>query len=1241
MPQTLFQGDFVRKFCCIFKILSPLLQPAPFHNIDYIHLTDPCRCFALDLVNKPQRSPFPRYNPTNEISTFFVQRVDLLQKIVDSLQTTVQHASGNQPRTVIIQGLPGSGKSQLVRQFAKSWYDDHRPFYWMDASSVNTLNRSFLRFAMDANLGGNNKMLDGDPEYVRQKVCDYIADHSMDWLLVYDNYDILEMKDGEYYNIRKYFPLSSRGCIIVTTRNREVVDEVTGILIEIGAMSGEEAVALFQKHGGLLEGPRPMDQLKIEMEIACNLLGSFPLAIAQGAAFFKQCIRPDVSAVTRLESYRKRYIDHEHDMLKSITRSRVSEDNRSVIATFDMSFEVIVHNNRAAAELLLLFGFFHHSNIQGEIFERAFIQGEALKRDDHIDTNKSPYEWLDGMLTPTGHDGWDRDFAFEPAMRLLENYSLVSRPQRDSWSIHPLVHAWTLLGRQYSSLSSLNERAHLALAVLGRLLNERLEGRSHQAMLNKMRFANHLESCLKVVSRYTKVLETSYEPRIPAGTLLRARGMSVGPSQSVESKNSKVEARLELLALINGCKLDGLDKITSLNALSSATLTVAVNMASQVSLEEKKQLAGISSILLQLLPKAAARDQDPDYSFLRYRLSFWLAQFCLQSQTGQYDMAIPDLLQLYEYAKEYETVADDNYQLRVKNAALIGLFTCNLRLEPDLDRLNTLSPLLDELIAECEMLTGDGSFVTVKSKILKVLVLNRLGRDEEAEELATSQIRICDNTPELLEDAKIDAWNIVRLYSLRTGDAAKLLQTHRASLELEAKINGPFHQDSLLHKRGILHCGFSLQQDRGMRNIPDAFGSIYWDKRDDNLSVPIELAICYKANCQNEEIKPLWDGIIDQAKMEEVPGTDLKDFAYAFNIAAEVAREQGYKDAATILDDNAKRLALRSNEILRWKRGEMRSVQLFRISMFWNLLEKAEAISAVGPDSLQQRRELGTEIRKKLQEAPAHAKASLLFLCVQYLELLFCSERYTTSFPIDPMNLSVISLMTTNCFGPSHRLAYRMKSLLAITSRLLKNPPDTAILAEEPILQHTIKHIADDRSTDDGFATSAGLVTIERLHIEYRRRKWYHASIRLYEATTAAFIPKLGLEQARTIHETRQLFELYARTQEHKKFKDFLNIISQHFENAFPSRRGDIVEAMRFSGSALHAMGFYKMALDIHEWTWERGQVIAAADGNIQWQSCMMKWMKETNEALGNEEAAKRYAEEEEKFAKLLPESSQ
>jgi len=50
----------------------------------------------------------------------------------------------------------------------------------------------------------------------------------------------------------------------------------------------------------------------------------------------------------------------------------------------------------------------------------------------------------------------------------------------------------------------------------------------------------------------------------------------------------------------------------------------------------------------------------------------------------------------------------------IKNAALIGLFTCNLRLEPDLDRLNTLSVLLDELIAECEMLTGYGSFVTVE-----------------------------------------------------------------------------------------------------------------------------------------------------------------------------------------------------------------------------------------------------------------------------------------------------------------------------------------------------------------------------------------------------------------------------------------------------------------------------------------------------------------------------------------------
>ena len=205
--------------------------------------------------------------------------------------------------------------------FAKDWLQQGRAFYWLDASSTETLVASFNDFAIEVKLE-QSQSSPGAPKLTVRTVCKYVLAYPEDWLFVFDNYDL---PDQERYDVGQYFPWSAKGNIIVTNRTHDVAGEIggdsqqQGNCLEVGLMSEGEAIMLLQKSAappGTPSGASSAGATALRRRIAIELLGGLPLAIAQAGAYLRNNRIPGSLPITqRLQRYCTVYSKHEANML--------------------------------------------------------------------------------------------------------------------------------------------------------------------------------------------------------------------------------------------------------------------------------------------------------------------------------------------------------------------------------------------------------------------------------------------------------------------------------------------------------------------------------------------------------------------------------------------------------------------------------------------------------------------------------------------------------------------------------------------------------------------------------------------------------------------------------------------------------------------------------------------------------------------------------------------------------------
>ena len=136
-------------------------------------------------------------------------------------------------RAVVLHGLGGIGKTQLSIAYTKRHKDDYSAIFWLNIKDKDSLKQSFAKLAKQISREHPSaiRFSSVDTNQNLDKVVDSVKSwlslpNNTRWLMIYDNYDnpkLSSRTDPAAVDIRKFFPESYQGSIIVTTRSSEVI----------------------------------------------------------------------------------------------------------------------------------------------------------------------------------------------------------------------------------------------------------------------------------------------------------------------------------------------------------------------------------------------------------------------------------------------------------------------------------------------------------------------------------------------------------------------------------------------------------------------------------------------------------------------------------------------------------------------------------------------------------------------------------------------------------------------------------------------------------------------------------------------------------------------------------------------------------------------------------------------------------------------------------------------------------
>ncbi|KAH6633755.1 kinesin light chain [Boeremia exigua] len=305
--------------------------------------------------------------------------------------------------TLAIVGAGGMGKSQLALEVAhrvRLHKKDHSVF-WMDASDVDSLHRSYASVAQKLNIPGCDDDQADIAEIVRQCVAVVSA---LQCLLIYDNVEGTFLRPGgsspgEVADLADFLPPSRLCSVIFTTKESDrAVAFAPQNVIALHELTPDMALRMLHNR---LTKPLSNAEQQDAMHLLSELL-YLPLAIVQAAA----CMNASYMTV---QQYRTQLAEHKEAALKisdNLPKGELRDPSLSdtVAATLSLSTSQIRRSNAAAADYL-------------------FVAACVDRKDIPLD-----------LLAAASQ-------AREDAIRLLDRYALVTRrPAESALDVHQLVH---------------------------------------------------------------------------------------------------------------------------------------------------------------------------------------------------------------------------------------------------------------------------------------------------------------------------------------------------------------------------------------------------------------------------------------------------------------------------------------------------------------------------------------------------------------------------------------------------------------------------------------------------------------------------------------------------------------------------------------------------------------------------------------------------------------------------------
>lgn len=285
-----------------------------------------------DLI-KDKIHDFPSESPT------FTGRKTVLQIL--SKKLGVNSDFSNKRNCFILTGIGGIGKSQLARAFVNQNSNNYTHIVWMRAETEIELSNSFRNLAEQVGLPIKNE----NDDSIRQIVITWLEKtENQGWLLIFD-----DIEDPNYFD--KIAPVKG-GSVLGTSRKSDWGSIET---IKIGVFERIESVELLS-----LVSNEPKSEFVHEL---AEILGDFPLALAQAGSFIKLRKESGIDAKTYIDIYRK-----SHEQLWQRESSPIDYQH-TIATTWQITIEQIRKNDPEAEIALQLFSFLQNNNIPAYLLE--------------------------------------------------------------------------------------------------------------------------------------------------------------------------------------------------------------------------------------------------------------------------------------------------------------------------------------------------------------------------------------------------------------------------------------------------------------------------------------------------------------------------------------------------------------------------------------------------------------------------------------------------------------------------------------------------------------------------------------------------------------------------------------------------------------------------------------------------------------------------------------------------------
>ncbi|KIM26170.1 hypothetical protein M408DRAFT_197123 [Serendipita vermifera MAFF 305830] len=840
---------------------------------DGISSLDQLKVAGGRLVVAPQAPP---------VTETFVMRKEPWEFVKRTLLRNGDMEPVNRPRKLIVTGIGGCGKSQLLLKFMKDHKSEFSCQVFIDGSSKDRIRANTMQYVRSLGTEHSQKSFEDCLVFLSSPSADGVR------LLLYDNVDDPDL------DLAPLLPWGDSCAITVTSRNALLGELYPEGHLRLDIMAQEEAVELLLLAYNPTEAPA--DQNRTEVTAIAEALGYLPIALQQACAYMRQTKITARKYLQRLSTSKK-------NLLSQSIKHQLDSRSISTYAAFETSFSSLPVGSQ---KVLRLLSYFHWGGFPLELVEIGaeyeFWEYEQSEFEigDELSAGSTILEdvfYLDGK--------WDAS-NLDTMTSSLQSYSLISViPTIDTplLQMHPLAHEWVRV-----TIPEVERGGYQSAAVLLLALGAR-EDRT-AATLYLASHVTHMSALWKDLELYDAVAFRS---------ILEENGAYYGAVELQEMIVGRLRERPDL----NDDQLPGsfwvlADIYHSLGRLEEAeklqkevvefnrenlgekhpnTINASSNLAlTYRDLGRLNEAMALQEEVLRL-SKEVCGGRDPDTI----------------SASNNLASTYRDLGRLSEAKTLFEEVLELRKEILGQQSPDTIDASNNLAATyRDLGSLKEAGALFEEVLKFRRQIFGERHPVTISASSNLANAYRELGRLNDAEAL---QIKVLKLSKEILGERHhdtISASNSLGVTYRNLGRLKEAEALQREVLKLSEKLPGERHSNII-----NASCNLALTlSDLGKMNEAEALLSEMLKLSKDNLgerhphtiNTSHHLAIVYRETGRLTEAKGILEKVLKDAR--ELHGERHLNTLLASSDLAAVLRLQGKLIEAEDLTDNSLKIRL-------------------------------------------------------------------------------------------------------------------------------------------------------------------------------------------------------------------------------------------------------------------------------------------------------------------------------------------